>query len=90
MGRGASIGANATLGPGLVIGEWAMVAAGAVVVRPVNPHVLVAGNPARSIGYLCICAGRLTFKDARAICGICGRTYTLREGVVNPEQPIET
>jgi UDP-2-acetamido-3-amino-2,3-dideoxy-glucuronate N-acetyltransferase len=47
--RGASIGANATLLPGLTVGEGAMVAAGAVVTRDVPPHTLVQGNPARPV-----------------------------------------
>lgn len=50
--HGASIGANATILPGLTIGEGAMVAAGAVVTRDVPPHALVAGNPARVVRYL--------------------------------------
>ncbi len=50
--RHASIGANATILPGLVIGESAMVGAGAVVTRNVPPHSKVAGNPARIIGYV--------------------------------------
>jgi acetyltransferase-like isoleucine patch superfamily enzyme/dTDP-4-dehydrorhamnose 3,5-epimerase-like enzyme len=49
--RGASIGANATILPGLTIGEHAMVGAGAVVTRSVPPHAIVAGNPARIVGY---------------------------------------
>lgn len=49
---GASIGANATILPGLTIGEGAMVAAGAVVTRDVPPQALVAGNPARVMRYL--------------------------------------
>lgn len=47
---GASIGANATICPGVLIGQYAMVAAGAVVTRDVDPYTLVAGNPARPIG----------------------------------------
>lgn len=50
--QGASIGANATILPGLTIGEYAMVAAGAVVTRDVPPRALVAGNPARILRYL--------------------------------------
>ncbi|MCF7674363.1 MAG: N-acetyltransferase [Akkermansiaceae bacterium] len=50
--QGASIGANATLLPGVVIGERAMVGAGAVVVRDVPPGAVVAGNPARVLRYL--------------------------------------
>jgi UDP-2-acetamido-3-amino-2,3-dideoxy-glucuronate N-acetyltransferase len=49
---GASIGANATLLPGVVIGERAVVGAGAVVTRNVPPHAIVAGNPARIVGYV--------------------------------------
>jgi acetyltransferase-like isoleucine patch superfamily enzyme/dTDP-4-dehydrorhamnose 3,5-epimerase-like enzyme len=50
--RGASIGANATLAPGVVIGEMAMVGAGAVVTHNAPPHSKIAGNPARIIGYV--------------------------------------
>lgn len=50
--RGASIGANATLLPGITIGQHAMVGAGAVVTRSVPPHALVVGNPARIVRYL--------------------------------------
>jgi serine acetyltransferase len=49
--RGASIGANATILPGLEIGAGAMVGAGAVVTRSVPPHAIVVGNPARIAGY---------------------------------------
>ena len=45
--RGASIGANATVLPGVTIGEHAMVGAGAGVTRDVPPHAVVVGNPAR-------------------------------------------
>lgn len=47
----ASIGANATILPGLTIGENAMVGAGAVVTRSVPPHAIVVGNPAKIVGY---------------------------------------
>jgi len=50
--RGASIGANATLAPGIVIGEMAMVGAGAVVTHNAPAHSKLAGNPARIIGYV--------------------------------------
>jgi UDP-2-acetamido-3-amino-2,3-dideoxy-glucuronate N-acetyltransferase len=50
--RGASIGANATILPGLEIGTGAMVAAGAVVTRSVPAHAVVKGNPARITGYV--------------------------------------
>jgi len=47
--KGASIGANATILPGLTIGEGAMVGAGAVVTKDVPPRTLVVGNPARHV-----------------------------------------
>lgn len=50
--KGASIGANATILPGMTIGRNAMVGAGAVVTRPVPPNALVVGNPARIHGYV--------------------------------------
>lgn len=52
IGRGASIGANATIVCGNDIGDHAMVGAGAVVTRPVRPHELVVGNPARHLGWV--------------------------------------
>jgi acetyltransferase-like isoleucine patch superfamily enzyme len=50
--KGAKIGANATILPGVVIGEHALVGAGAVVTRDVEPGAVVAGNPARVIGHI--------------------------------------
>ncbi len=50
--RGASIGANATILPGLTIGQHAMVGAGAVVTRSVPPYAIAIGNPARIVGYV--------------------------------------
>ena len=57
--RGATIGANATLICGVVVGEHAFVAAGAVVRDDVPAHALVAGVPARRIGWMCRCGARL-------------------------------
>ena len=50
--KGASIGANATILPGIEIGIGAMVGAGAVVTRSVPPHAIAVGNPARIVGYV--------------------------------------
>jgi acetyltransferase-like isoleucine patch superfamily enzyme len=60
---GASIGANATIICGTVIGSSAMVAAGSVVTRDVAPHQLVAGNPARHLGWVCRC-GEVVSREA--------------------------
>ena len=52
VAQGASIGANATILPGITIGRHAMIAAGAVVTRSVPPNAIVVGNPARITGYV--------------------------------------
>lgn len=70
--RGASIGANATVRCGIVIGEYAMVGSGSVVTRDVPAHALVAGNPARQIGWVCKCGGRLS---SSGCCPVCGDRY---------------
>lgn len=57
--EGASIGANATIVCGNTIGRHAMVAAGAVVIHDVADHSLVAGVPAKQIGWVCICGRKL-------------------------------
>jgi UDP-2-acetamido-3-amino-2,3-dideoxy-glucuronate N-acetyltransferase len=59
VGRGATIGANATIVCGVTIGEYAFVAAGAVVTRDIAAHALVAGVPARRTGWVCRCGRRL-------------------------------
>jgi acetyltransferase-like isoleucine patch superfamily enzyme len=67
---GAAVGANATILPGIRIGRWAMIGAGTVVTRDVEPYALVAGTPGRRIGWVCACGTRLT-DDARH-CERCG------------------
>ena len=62
--KGASIGANATIVCGHTIGAFAMVAAGAVVTRDVKSHALVAGVPAKQIGWVCEC-GHISRKSWR-------------------------
>ena len=69
--RGASIGANATIVCGITLGQWAFVAAGAVVTRDVEDYAIVMGNPARPVGHMCECGTRLL---PSLICA-CGRTY---------------
>jgi UDP-2-acetamido-3-amino-2,3-dideoxy-glucuronate N-acetyltransferase len=71
--RGATIGANATVVCGVTIGSHAFVAAGAVVVDDVADHALVAGNPARRIGWVCACGRRI----GEPLACSCGRAYRL-------------
>lgn len=77
--RGATIGANATIVCGVTIAEWAFVAAGAVVTKDVPPYALVAGVPARLVGFACECGLSLRFlpePEANVVeCRECGRRY---------------
>ena len=80
--RGASIGANATVVCGVTIGAWAFVAAGAVVTRDVPDHALVAGVPARQIGWVCECGVKLAPGGEALACAACPRRYALAAGVL--------
>ena len=71
--RGAAVGAGSILLPGITVGEWALVGAGAVVTADVPAHGLVVGNPARLIGYVCACGTRVT-ADA-PVCPACSSRY---------------
>lgn len=75
--HGASIGANATILPGVTVGRWAMVGSGSVVTRDVADQELVAGNPARRLGTACVCGQPLRDDDEgipfRGRCPRCGR-----------------
>ncbi len=73
--EGASLGANSTVVCGHTIGRSAMVAAGAVVTHDVADYALVAGVPARQIGWVCECGRRL---DDSLHCS-CGRTYKFQD-----------
>ena len=73
---GASVGAGAIVLPGVVIGTFALVGAGAVVTRDVPAHALVIGNPARHIGYVCKSAHMLVEEErSRFHCPTCGEQY---------------
>jgi acetyltransferase-like isoleucine patch superfamily enzyme len=87
--HGCSVGAGAVIVAGVEVGTYAMIGAGAVVTRDVPGHAMVAGNPARRIGWVCSCGHRLkdsTGHDAPAereryaidtnlVCESCGRHY---------------
>jgi len=72
---GCTMGANSTTLPGLTIGRWAMVAAGAVVTRDVPDFGLVVGNPARLIGWVCRCGEKLPAVEAGRLACSCGRIF---------------
>jgi UDP-2-acetamido-3-amino-2,3-dideoxy-glucuronate N-acetyltransferase len=73
---GASLGAGCVLVAPVRVGRCAMVGAGAVVTRDVPPHAIVAGNPARVIGWACECGETVARGEGRpagAVCAACGR-----------------
>ncbi len=77
---GASIGAGAVVVAGRDVGPYAMVGAGAVVTHDVPAHALVVGNPARQIGWVCICGERLVEDadgpgSAGLVCPACERQF---------------
>jgi acetyltransferase-like isoleucine patch superfamily enzyme len=74
--RGASVGANSTLVPGITVGRYAMIGAGSVVTKNVPGNSLWFGSPARHIAYICDCGQRLG-EDLH--CSECGSDYSRDE-----------
>lgn len=83
---GSSVGAGAVVVAGSDVGRFATVGAGAIVTRSVPDHALVAGNPARRLGWVCACGRRLVASDGRvvggafegsAVCPVDGRAYAV-------------
>lgn len=76
--RGASMGAGAIILPGVTVGEFGLVGAGAVVTHDVPDHALVYGNPARFHGYVCRCARPLTSVEGNSwYCAACDEHFAL-------------
>lgn len=83
VGRGATIGANATIVCGNDIGRYAFVGAGAVVTHSVPPYALVVGNPARQRGWISEVGCTLHFnEEGIAVCEDSSDTYVLSNGIV--------
>lgn len=83
VGKGASIGANATIICGNNIGEYSFIGAGAVVTKEVKPYSLVIGNPAKHVGWMSEYGHRLEFnEDNLAVCPESGEKYRLEENRV--------
>lgn len=86
--RGVTIGANATIVCGVTLGEFAFIAAGAVVNKDVKPYALMAGVPALQIGWMSQHGERLALPIlgiGTATCAASGQIYSLVDGVVNLE-----
>jgi UDP-2-acetamido-3-amino-2,3-dideoxy-glucuronate N-acetyltransferase len=75
--RGATFGANSTIVCGITVGQYAFVAAGAVVTKDVPDYALMMGVPARQVGWMCYCGVRLEFSGSKATCRACGDVYLL-------------
>jgi UDP-2-acetamido-3-amino-2,3-dideoxy-glucuronate N-acetyltransferase len=83
VGKGASIGANATIVCGHDIGEYAFIGAGAVVTKTIPSFALVVGNPARQLGWVGEYGHRLEFNDEDiAICPESSQEYKLENNIV--------
>ncbi|GMQ26698.1 acyltransferase [Algoriphagus sp. oki45] len=84
VGKGASIGANATIVCGHDIGEFAFIGAGAVVTKTVPPYALVVGNPSRQVGWMSEFGHKLAFdENGMATCPESGEQYQLVGGKVS-------
>jgi len=70
--KGATIGANATIICGVTLGRYSFIGAGAVITKDVSDHALMAGNPAKQIGWACICGEKLNDK---LNCPVCNNKY---------------
>jgi UDP-2-acetamido-3-amino-2,3-dideoxy-glucuronate N-acetyltransferase len=83
VGKGASIGANATIVCGHDIGAYAFIGAGAVVTKTVPAYALVVGNPAKHIGWMSEYGHRLSFnEEGIAVCEESGQHYQLKQNTV--------
>jgi UDP-2-acetamido-3-amino-2,3-dideoxy-glucuronate N-acetyltransferase len=87
VGRGVTVGANATIVCGVSIGAYAMIGAGAVVTHDVPPHGLMVGTPARRIGWVCRCGETLPASGPRVRCLHCGDVYELSHTSISRTNP---
>ena len=82
VGKGTTIGANATIICGNKIGQYAFIGAGSVVTKNVPDYALVYGNPGTVKGWVCQCAVEIIFRSGKARCQACGKRYRKdRKGV---------
>lgn len=82
VGKGATIGANATIVCGNDIGAYALIGAGSVVTKTVKPHALMMGNPAKQVGWMSETGIKINFKDSEFFCHEENCTYKLEDDQV--------
>lgn len=81
--KGATIGANATIICGNIIGKYAFIGAGAVVTKSVNDYALLIGNPAKQTGWMSEHGAKLIFSnEGKATCPLSGRSYSISNNTV--------
>jgi acetyltransferase-like isoleucine patch superfamily enzyme len=90
----STVGANATILCGIIVGRYAFIGAGAVVIRSVPDFALVVGNPARQIGWMCVCARSLSLPlvpqaGESCMCQQCGRRYVANVQAVDGSERAE-
>jgi UDP-2-acetamido-3-amino-2,3-dideoxy-glucuronate N-acetyltransferase len=83
VGRGSSIGANATVVCGSTLGEFAFIGAGAVVTSDVPSFALMVGVPARRVGWMCQCGERILVSGGQSSCIRCGMKYVEEDGALS-------
>jgi acetyltransferase-like isoleucine patch superfamily enzyme len=86
--KGTSVGANATIVCGVILGNYCMVGAGAVVTTDVPDFALVVGNPAGVVGYVCQCGARLNLdykkrRNREVKCERCGTQFRIEPGALS-------
>lgn len=82
--HGVSIGAAATICPGVELGQFSMIGAGAVVTKDVAPFSLVVGSPAKKIADVCVCGQTLDGPHESTTCPACGQTGAERIAFLSP------
>jgi UDP-2-acetamido-3-amino-2,3-dideoxy-glucuronate N-acetyltransferase len=83
VGKGSTIGANATVVCGNTIGTYTFIGAGSVITRDVPDYALVYGNPGKVKGWVCQCAEEIVFRSGKALCKACGKRYRKGRGGVS-------
>jgi UDP-2-acetamido-3-amino-2,3-dideoxy-glucuronate N-acetyltransferase len=82
--KGAAIGAGSIILPDVTVGEFAMIGAGAVVTKNVPAYALMVGNPAKQVGYVCVCGTKLSpIEQLKYQCPVCSIQYDFVEATLD-------